>query len=252
MTSANDFIQYAFLHTESGIVLAELNTQLSTFRKIISEDDIMEAKTRPKYNEFLKEWSAKNKITSFFGSDKPEFLQAWNNVKTGGDKKVEPVVAAPAPAPVDEPTIEQPVKQKATKVTITFSEADKKKMEGMTRDERVNYGIKLSKKNAQINRVVDIDLFDFAKELRSGRAQFKDFFYGGIKGSVTPQNKIFKKMLLRLWASDNKKKIDNIDKMLVGELDKALEVRGLDVNELFKIGKTYFEENPVPDSYSLI
>lgn len=70
-----------------------------TFRKVISDNDIMEAKTRPKYNDFLKEWSAKNKITSFFGSDKPEFLQAWNNVKTGGDKKVEPVVAAPEPEP---------------------------------------------------------------------------------------------------------------------------------------------------------
>lgn len=86
-----------------------------TFRKVISDNDIMEAKTRPKYNEFMKEWSAKNKITSFFGSDKPEFLQAWNNVKTGGDKKVEPepepvsvvepMVAAPEPepAPVVEP-----------------------------------------------------------------------------------------------------------------------------------------------------
>lgn len=62
-----------------------------TFRKIISNDDIMEAKTRPKYNEFLKEWSEKNKITSFFGSDKAEFLQDWNNVKTGGGaKKAEP------------------------------------------------------------------------------------------------------------------------------------------------------------------
>lgn len=63
-----------------------------TFRKIISSDDIMEAKTRPKYNEFLKEWSEKHKITSFFGSDKTDFLQDWNNVKTGGAKKAEPVV----------------------------------------------------------------------------------------------------------------------------------------------------------------
>jgi alkylated DNA repair dioxygenase AlkB len=67
-----------------------------TFRKIIDTNIIMESKTRPKYNEFLKEWSSKNKITSFFGSDKPEFLQAWNNVKSGGSKIVEPVVEAPA------------------------------------------------------------------------------------------------------------------------------------------------------------
>lgn len=68
-------------------------TTANDFRKVISGEDIMEAKTRPKYNEFLKEWSQKNKITSFFGSDKPEFLQAWSNVKTGGDKKVVPAVA---------------------------------------------------------------------------------------------------------------------------------------------------------------
>jgi len=98
MTTTDDFIQYAFLSTESGLILVELNIQLSTFRKIVSDNDIMEVKTRPKYNEFLKEWSAKNKITSFFGSDKPEFLQAWNNVKTGGVKKPEPVVAAPVVA----------------------------------------------------------------------------------------------------------------------------------------------------------
>ena len=86
-----DFIQYSILPTESGIILVELNTQTMTFRKIVSNDDIMEAKTRPKYNEFLKEWSEKNKITSFFGSDKAEFLQDWNNVKTGGGaKKAEP------------------------------------------------------------------------------------------------------------------------------------------------------------------
>jgi hypothetical protein len=41
---------------------------------------------RPKYREFLKEWTASRKITSFFGSDKPEFLADWNNVKTAGKK----------------------------------------------------------------------------------------------------------------------------------------------------------------------
>jgi alkylated DNA repair dioxygenase AlkB len=89
-----------------------------TFRKVISDEDIMESKTRPKYNQFLKEWSQKNKITSFFGSDKPEFLQAWNNVKTGGgEKKAEPVVAAPKPEPVvvAAPAVEESVKRKETK-----------------------------------------------------------------------------------------------------------------------------------------
>lgn len=210
------------------------------FRNMM-DNIIMEAQTRPRYNEFLKQWSKDNSITSFFGSDKSDFLKDWSNVKTGG-AKMEPVVAPvveKTPEPVVEPTFEEPVKKKSTKVTITFSEADKKKMEGMTRNERINYGIRLSKKNAQINRVVDMDLFDFAKELRSGG--FKDFFSGIIKGSLTPQNKYFKMMLLRLWASDNKKKIVNIDKMLVGELNNALEVKGIDVNELFKIGKKYFE-----------
>jgi hypothetical protein len=47
----------------------------------------MEGKTRPQYREFLKEWSDKNKITSFFGSDKSEFLQDWNNVKNAESRK---------------------------------------------------------------------------------------------------------------------------------------------------------------------
>jgi hypothetical protein len=94
-----ELIEYSLLPTESGIILVELNTQTMTFRKIINSNDIMEAKTRPKYNEFLKEWSEKNKITSFFGSDKKEFLQDWNNVKTGGTK------AVPIIEPVEEPKI---------------------------------------------------------------------------------------------------------------------------------------------------
>ena len=215
-----------------------------TFRKIIDTNIIMESKTRPKYNEFLKEWSAKNKITSFFGSDKPEFLQAWNNVKSGGSKIVEPVIEAPAvkEVAVISPVVEQTVKPKVSKQTITFSEADKKKMEGMTRNERINYAIRLSKKYEQINRVVDTDLFDFTKHL-GNNFMIRNFFNGVVKGSVTPQNKYFKMNLLRFWSIDNKKKIDNIDKMLVGELDKALKVRGIDVNELFEIGKKYYEEH---------
>jgi hypothetical protein len=54
--------------------------------------------TKPKYNEFLKSWSSENKITSFFGSDKPEFLKDWNQAKMG---KV-----APAVKPVIEPVVE--------------------------------------------------------------------------------------------------------------------------------------------------
>lgn len=122
MTDATNFIEYSLLPTESGIVLVELNTQTMIFRKIISNDDIMEAKTRPKYNEFLKEWSEKNKITSFFGSDKAEFLQDWNNVKTGGAKKAEPVVAAPVVEAVAAPVVEEPKKGEEAKVgDIIFS-----------------------------------------------------------------------------------------------------------------------------------
>lgn len=120
MTTSDDFIQYAFLPTENGLTLLELNAKLSTFKKIIFDKDIMEAKTRPQYYEFLKEWSAKNKITSFFGSDKPEFLQAWNNVKNGGQKKPERVVAAPVVAQakkVDAPVVAQAKKVDAPVVT---------------------------------------------------------------------------------------------------------------------------------------
>jgi alkylated DNA repair dioxygenase AlkB len=135
-----------------------------TFRKIIDTNNIMEAKTRPKYNEFLKEWSQKNKITSFFGSDKPEFLQAWNNVKTASSKKVEPIVAAPVVEPViTTPVVEEAVKPKRTKETITFSEADKKKMEGMTRDERLNYAIRLSNRSSKENKGQELQVGDIYK-----------------------------------------------------------------------------------------
>jgi hypothetical protein len=73
------------------------------FRNMI-DNIIMEAQTRPKYNEFLKQWSKDNGITSFFGSDKADFLKDWSNVKTGGVKAkpiVEPVVVK-APEPVVE------------------------------------------------------------------------------------------------------------------------------------------------------
>jgi len=158
MTNADDFIQYSVLPTECGIILVELNTQTMMFKKIISNNDIMEAKTRPKYNEFLKEWSQKNKITSFFGSDKPEFLQDWNNVKSGGEKKVKPAVEA-----VAEPVVEEPVKLKGTKESITFSEADKKKMEGMTQDERLNYAIRVSKRMSGENKVQELQVGDIYK-----------------------------------------------------------------------------------------
>ena len=57
----------------------------------------MVAKTRPKYNEFLKEFSNEHKITSFFGSDKPAFLRAWNKVKIGGINNIRPTVSAAVP-----------------------------------------------------------------------------------------------------------------------------------------------------------
>lgn len=44
---------------------------------------------KPNYNNFLKTWSTENKITSFFGSDKPDFLKAWANVKNEAVKKKE-------------------------------------------------------------------------------------------------------------------------------------------------------------------
>lgn len=46
--------------------------------------------TTPKYNEFLKKWSSEKNITSFFGSDKPDFLKAWNSAKTKQPTPVKP------------------------------------------------------------------------------------------------------------------------------------------------------------------
>jgi hypothetical protein len=37
----------------------------------------------PTYPEFLKKWSSVNNITSFFGSDKPDFLRDWKLAKAG-------------------------------------------------------------------------------------------------------------------------------------------------------------------------
>lgn len=73
------------------------------FRNMM-DNTIMEAQTRPRYNEFLKQWSKDNGITSFFGSDKADFLKDWSNVKTGGAKVVAPVVA-PVVTPVIEKTL---------------------------------------------------------------------------------------------------------------------------------------------------
>lgn len=47
---------------------------------------------KPNYNNFLKTWSTENKITSFFGSDKPDFLKAWSDIKNEAVKKKEVVM----------------------------------------------------------------------------------------------------------------------------------------------------------------
>jgi len=47
---------------------------------------------KPNYNNFLKTWSTENKITSFFGSDKPDFLKAWGDVKNQAVKKKEVIM----------------------------------------------------------------------------------------------------------------------------------------------------------------
>lgn len=65
----------------------------------------MESQTRPKYIEFFKQWSKDHHISSFFGSDKADFLKDWSNVKTGGTP------AKPALQPVVEKTPE-PVVEK--------------------------------------------------------------------------------------------------------------------------------------------
>ena len=41
-----------------------------------------------KYHEFLKSWGKQNNVTSFFGSDKPDFLADWNAAKMG--KSIKP------------------------------------------------------------------------------------------------------------------------------------------------------------------
>jgi hypothetical protein len=120
---------------------------------IISDSDIMEVKTRPKYNEFLKEWSQKNKITSFFGSDKPEFLQAWNNVKTGGVKKAQPVIAAPVvAAPIMEEDDEDDEEDDSN-----FDEQDRKEFGGVgIKDLERNLTAYYEPGMKKINRFIDI------------------------------------------------------------------------------------------------
>lgn len=39
------------------------------------------------YFDFLKSWQSEKKISSFFGSDKPDFLADWKYVKAGGKLK---------------------------------------------------------------------------------------------------------------------------------------------------------------------
>jgi alkylated DNA repair dioxygenase AlkB len=156
-----------------------------TFRKIVSDNDIMEAKTRPKYNEFLKEWSQKNKITSFFGSDKPEFLQAWNNVKTGGgEKKAEPVVAAPEPEPVD-PELEEDQKRYDSQYAIIQEEL---------RTTSPEYQAVIARDGVAINTIVPVApkskkvqiLKDYYDEIVNSTPEWRKMeFHGGKIGDGT-------------------------------------------------------------------
>jgi hypothetical protein len=179
-----DFIEYSILPTDSGIILVELNTQTMTFRKIISNDDIMEAKTRPKYNEFLKEWSEKNKITSFFGSDKAEFLQDWNNVKTGGAKKAEPVVEAVAMPAVD-PELEEDQKRYDSEYAI---------IQEQLRTTSPEYQAVIARDGVAINTIVPVApkskkiqiLKDYYDEIVNSTPEWRKMkFHGGKIGDGT-------------------------------------------------------------------
>jgi|TARA_R110002126_G_scaffold111481_1_gene249256 hypothetical protein len=57
-----------------------------------------------KYKDFLKSWQTDNKMTSFFGSDKREFLDDWQRLKsTNVVKKIESPNVAIEPMEIAEP-----------------------------------------------------------------------------------------------------------------------------------------------------
>jgi hypothetical protein len=84
---------------------------------------------KPNYNNFLKTWSTENKITSFFGSDKPDFLKAWGDVKNQAVKKKE-VIMKPKEEEINYyKKVENMSKEERSKLLSELRKATERKLE---------------------------------------------------------------------------------------------------------------------------
>lgn len=89
------------------------------------------------YHKFLKSWTTERGITSYLGSDKPEFQRDWKDEKTGGVRFGEPIAKpkmeiATIPMEIAEPTVsEKPTGLKIDLRMLKYkiaSQASKKKL----------------------------------------------------------------------------------------------------------------------------
>jgi len=66
-----------------------------------------------KYHEFLKAWGKEHNVTSFFGSDKPDFIRDWHRARDGKiAPKREPIIVETESMEIAEPSMSEKVSPK--------------------------------------------------------------------------------------------------------------------------------------------
>ena len=80
------------------------------------------------YYDFMKKWNIKHNMTSFYGSDKKDFLKEWRKNKKLIDVKNEPYMIIK-----EEPIKEEPKKEEPKKIKIKVKKDTnyKKELESM-------------------------------------------------------------------------------------------------------------------------
>jgi len=251
----------------------ELINENETILNIIMENEnyksILNNIMENEYYNFMKKWNKENNMSSFYGSNKQEFLKEWAKTKVLLQKEDEAFMTInekkekedefknktiPSMFEEQERNLmnledinikkEEPIKnkgnrfiKKGTKEIFTLTDEQKKKIKNMSKDERITYIIKMSKKNDELKIPNNIKPF-----IPEWDYYHRSYIEGGVKGYYGGNNINFKKDLLRIWMRQNNKKINNIDKLITEELNKALEERGINSNEQFKNLKEHFKD----------
>lgn len=185
---------------------------------------------KPNYNNFLKTWSTENKITSFFGSDKPDFLKAWSDIKNEAVKKKE-VVMKPKEEEinyykkVENMTKEERSKllselRKATERTVEIRRLKSKKAE-LEREELDK--IILSPLYGEVKTFIENEQIRKADEARKNLMKPKQIIFED--EPLTPKNK--KEDLINEW---NKNTLPILLYQLYPEIYQYIEKKVLQLN----------------------